>query len=397
MADLGLQLRRLREAAGWSLSRVARATNYSLQAIHLAETGKRPITPQLAAACDRAFGTAPLLVTLLGLEEDDDMKRRALLTTAAAAAWVTAATGPAALAEVARHGLHDAVGRPDDWDQVVADFDRRLVLDPSRQFGSALLAQVLVAREHLATRRAPHVLRASALLSLTYGLWLGNGGQLPGALGWYRTAGVLADEAGDRAAAVFVAGRSASRGVYEGMSARQARDFIGQALASQRTCPGVLEGHAAAVHLAALSGDLAGGRRHVTAMRDLAERLPDAPPAGPHQRALSFHSYLECRAGSLTDAQRAFAEAEPGLAQVPLWAADAKIYFGRALVVAGDVDAGVAMALDAVRGLPFGVRVLAVGVADVLAAVPAGYAGDGVHALRGYAAAGPAPWEMLHA
>ncbi|MGH3865734.1 MAG: hypothetical protein ACRDQ4_06255 [Pseudonocardiaceae bacterium] len=54
--------------------------------------------------------------------------------------------------------------------------------------------------------------------------------------------------------------------------------------------------------------------------------------AGPVERTATFRNYLECHVGSRRDADRAFAEADPLLRALPMWHADAKLDYGRALV-----------------------------------------------------------------
>jgi hypothetical protein len=361
------------------------------------ETGHVHPTAEFAAGADKALGTTPLLTTLLGIEEeDDDMRRRALLHIFGAAVGVSTAAGlaPTALAEVVRHGLLDAVDAPSDWDEVVADFQRRLFVHPTPELGNALLAQIMVARQVVADTRDADAIRAAALLTLMYGLWLGDNGKVPDALGWYRTSTVLADRSGDPDARTYIRARSATRGMYEGMSARQVHTHVGEALAlSSGPTLGALEAHAAAVQLAALTGDVDAGRRSVATMWEIAEHLPPTDGPGAAQRAASFQVYLEGRAGDLAAADRAYEVAEPFLRTVPLWDAEARVYHGRAMVRAGDVGGGVAYAAAALGRLTFVSRVVRLGVNDLLAAVPKDYRSGGLDALAGHAVPGPGPWE----
>jgi transcriptional regulator with XRE-family HTH domain len=68
VSDLGPTLRRAREAAGLSLSGMARRTGYSRSYLGNAETGIRPVTPGLIRAYERVLG--------------DDVNRRQLLVGA---------------------------------------------------------------------------------------------------------------------------------------------------------------------------------------------------------------------------------------------------------------------------------------------------------------------------
>lgn len=390
-------LRLLRHAAGFSTAALARRMFVAKATVGHVETGHQRPTADFAAAADRALGCAPLLTTLLGIEEEeDDVRRRALLHVFGAAVGVTAtaAAAPGAFAEVVRHGLLDAVDAPHDWDQVVDDFQRRLFVNPTPELGTALLGQIMVARQVVADTRDAEAVRATALLSLMYGLWLGDNGQVPDALGWYRTSTTLADRSGDPHARTYIRARAATRGMYEGMAAAQVQAGVGEALAlSSGPSLGALEAHAANVQLAALTGDVAEGRRSVATMWGIAEQLPAVDGPGAAQRAASFQVYLEGRAGDLRAAERAYLEAEPFLRPVPLWDAEARVYVGRAMVRAGDVGGGIIFALGALRPLPFVSRVVRMGVSDLLAAVPSGYRSERHDALRQLAAPGPGPWE----
>jgi len=392
-------MRTLRQAKPLSHARLARLMFVSPGTVGHIETGHVRATVEHARAADQALGTTPLLATLLGIEsEDDDVRRRALLGFTTAAIGAVAASPPAlsTLGEVLRRGLHEAVSEPADWRPIVDDLERRLVLDPTPTFGQSLVAQLTIARQAVAERPDDtEAARAAGHLSLLYGLWMGNGGQLAEALGWYRTGAVLAGRSKDAGSLAWTLGRAASRGVYEGMPAHEVEDHAGRALAvSAAPSVGAVEARAAMVHLAALRGDLAGGRHSVTAMRELAARLPDGP-AGPHQRSVSFNAYLECRLGAPRDAERAHDEAEQELAQVPLWLADSRLYWALALTRSGDVQSGTALAARTVEELPYDVHVLALGVKDVLRVVPRGMHSDEIELLRGYAGAAPGPWETL--
>lgn len=392
-------LRGLREARGLSLAAVAGRLWVSKPQVGHIETGRNPATPDFALAADDLYGTAPLLITLLGLDaEDDTMRRRALLGFATAALGVSAASGPAmaTIGEILRRGMHTAVDQPEDWDPIIADLQRRLVLHPTRELGDSLIAHLLLAQQAVAERRDADSIRAAAQLSLLYGLHLGNGNAFSDALGWYRTSTVMADRSGDATVHAYTLGRAASRGIYEGMTGVQAQAYAEQALAISSTpSPGALEAQSALVHLAALRGDLDAGKQAVGAMRDLAERLPAAGPAGPWQRAVSFDNYLCGRIGTWQDAQRAWEVASRELASVPLWLADARLYYALAMARSGDLDGGVHTALATMRAYPAQVGVLSMGVSDMLRVVPWSHRTDEVQELRTYAATAPGPWETL--
>jgi transcriptional regulator with XRE-family HTH domain len=393
--NFGTVLRALRHQQGLSLAGLAQRTTYGKAYLGNIESGARQPTRGVAEACDRALGSAPLLATVLSIERGDPMLRRALLGGFAAAttAMIASTDGTATLAAVLVRGLQDSIAEPTDWDALAADFARRLILAPSPAFGAELAAQITVA-QHLVQAGDRDAARGAALLALTYGLWIGDTGRIPTAHSLYATAAALADRSGDPATRALVRARAANRGIYEGWSAARCQSAIDEALAISSTGSAALEAHAASVHLYALVGDLTSGRAAVDRMRDAAEHLPaaDGPTAG--QRVTSFHTYLECRAGTISDAHAAWALAERDLKGVPMWLADASIYMGRALVAAGDVTAGAELTLDAVRLLPFSTRILGIGVRDVLSAAGA-RRHETLEVLRGYASPGPAPWETL--
>ncbi len=398
----GEVLRSVREAAGLSLAGLAARTNYHKSEIGHVETGKRRASVDLAAACDHILGIFPLLSIVVEMDEGqgDQVKRRALLATIKAAVGVSGIGGASALANVVRHGLLDSADAVEDWDAVVEEFSRQLVTDPSAEYGEALLAQLMVARQqNIDLGATADRLRAAAQLSQLYGLWLGNRGDLASARGWYRSASMMADRSGDSLTRIFVRGRALSRGIYEGYTARETIEGVEAALnISRKPCLGALEAYSALVHVHGLTEDLRSGRAAIDNMQRVTDRLPDSETrkiAGPVERTASFHNYLECRVGSRRDADRAFAQADPVLRPVPVWHADATVYYGRALVKDGDVADGVSLALDAAKSFGQDVRVVGVGVRDLLSVIPQGYRSDQFDELKIYATVGPTPWETI--
>ncbi|MBM0276387.1 helix-turn-helix domain-containing protein [Micromonospora tarensis] len=397
----GQVLRSIREAAGLSLSALATRTRYHKSEIGHVETGRRQASPDFAAACDRELGTSPLLSVLLELGDGqgDNVKRRAMLASIGAAATM-GGLGLTVLADLVRDGLLDTADGSEDWNATIEAYNRRFVTEPSAEFGRSLLSQLMIARHQIADRgKTPERLRAVAELGQLYGLWLGNQGDVSAARNWYRTAAHLADRSEHIPTRVYVRGRALSRGIYEGYTVQETINGVDETL-SLSTVPtlGALEAYSALVHVHALTENLTDGRRAVAGMRRVADGLSDSEMskvAGPVQRTASFNSYLECRIGSMKEADRAFAEAEPVLRPVPVWLADARIYYGRAMVTHGDTAGGVAFALDAIKRLRHDVRVVGVGVSDLLSAVPAGHRSDELDELRTFAAAGSGPWENL--
>jgi transcriptional regulator with XRE-family HTH domain len=392
----GEVLRQLRQAAGHSLGTLAKLTNMHPTMISHLERGARPMRPRHAAILDKALDTVPVLQSLVTEEEGDGMDRRAMLWGFAAAASVSAATGRATLDELLRAGLLDAVELPEDWDPVLTEMQRRLVMAPDGEFGAALSAKLLVVRQAIADHGRADDVRAAALLSLFYGLWQGNGGHFSAATDWYRTAAALARKSRDDATHTYVLGRSASRAVYEGMSRGEVTDLAEQALAvTDRPTLGGLEARSALAGVAAMTGDLDGGREQVQAMRRLADQLPDDGPTGAYPRTVNFDIFVEARVGTPKSVERAQDEAEIALARTPLWLAESRVYYALSMARAGYVRGAAKIALDAIQTVPWSVHTLAMAASDVLTAVPRDDRTDEVMELRRYASPTPGPWETL--
>jgi transcriptional regulator with XRE-family HTH domain len=398
----GEALRGLRIAAGFrSLATFAAKVNYSKGYLGNIETGERQPTPDLAEACDRTLGTAPLLSMLLEDPGGNGVKRRALLSSIGLVTGAGAVVGPSALADLVRHGFLDTACDGEEWDAVVDDYGRRFVADPSPQFGAALLTQLLVLHQKITEDRTNvDLLRASAGLGQTYGLWLGNQGNLHTAHNWYLTAAKLADRSGDMPLRSFVRGRSLARGIYEGYSVKQTLTGVAEVLElTDEPTTGAMEAHAARVGVYALTGDAREGRQAVSDMRTVVDRLPDEALrtlAAPYARTIFLSAFLECRVGTLGEAQSACEAAFPELSEWPLWLAETRVYLGRAMVAAGDVGPGIAYALSTMQAMRHDVRVIGVAVRDVISVVPNGYQSDELQALRAYADRNPGPWETLH-
>lgn len=393
---LGAVIRSLRTGAGISLSTFATATTYTKANLCNIEAGRvRRLSPEFIAQCDQLFGSHPLLTLLHQFEGGDDVTRRAFLEAASLVS--DGGFGQQALAEVMRAGLIADVGERDDWTQVVADFSRRLVVDPSEDYGNALMAEVVVIKQQI-VEQGPSTerLRAAAQLGHLYGLWLGNQGAVPNARGWYRAAAVLAERSLDTQARVDILGRTLSRGLYEGASARETREGVAHVLhLAPAPSTGTLEAHSALVHLHALTDNLPAGREEVEAMRRVADQIDDGGERiGPTARTDHFATYLECRIGTVDTATAAYERSAPALRGAPVWAADANIYYAMALTRAGDIAEGLHLALSAVRSVP-PVHVLSIGVQDLLAVVPRQHSSDELDQLREVAATGPAPWETV--
>jgi transcriptional regulator with XRE-family HTH domain len=394
----GAVLRQLREAAGYSLAGLAGRAHMDRTLINKLESDRREMRPHHAEALDAALGSGGALQSLVRHAEDGDsaLERRAVMWMFGAAASVTAAAGRATVEELIRGGLLDAIEHPDDWDTVLAETQRRLVLAPDDNFGATVAGKLVVLRQAINDKQRADDIRAAAMLSLFYGLWQGNQGRFGPALDWYQTAAALARRSGDPATETYVLGRSASRAVYEGMRRDRVQEMAERALAvTDKATLGALEARSALAGVAAMTGDIRGGRDQVEAMRRVADQLGEDDPVGPYPRSVNFDIFVEARGGDLASASRVRDEAEQALARTPLWLAESRIYYALAMARAGDVRGAAAHALDAIKTVPWAVHTLAMAASDVLTAVPRDDCTDEVMELRTYASTTPGPWETL--
>ncbi len=399
--SFGDAVRQLRQDRGWSLGQFARRVRWSASAISMVETGDRPPTIEFATACDEVFASSPILTTLWALgREETDMRRRALLGGLSAALAVDALSAYTALAEVIRRELLEASGMVEDWDEMITGYRRLLVSRPDQAFGDQLLASMLSARQQLAARSTTDILRASANLSLLYGLWMGNLGNTATGMNFYRTAANLAELSGDRETHVYVLARTAAGGPFQGLSRSHTERAITKALdlAGDRPYVGALVAHGAVAQLAALTGDVQRGRTAVGRMWRLSDQLPeDCDAPGPQARTASLAAYLEGRQGELHQAQKAWWRAESLLQDLPEWQAEAKLYYALAYVRHGKVREGLGIAVQAARSLKYSVRAIRLAADDVLTALPEGYRDDLSEELRQHGTTGPKPWELIAA
>lgn len=396
MDDVGTVVRELRRARKLSVRMLASRAAVSHSQLVNIEAGRRSLSPEIARSLDAALDTR--ILSLLAAE-GDPVKRRKLVTQLGTFLAVGAATGPSALSEVIRLGLVNG-GGGEDWHAAIDSYGRRLVRSPDALLGASLLADLqTLHRDINEGRPSLDTFRNAAQLAQLYGLWLGNKGELGGAARWYESAVSLADRSRDIDTQTWTRGRSAARGIYETWTVRQTVDSVAQIQAlTPRATAGAMEGFAALISLCALVGEARQGRQAVASMRQVVERLPDqtlSTMAGPAARTEFLAAFLECKVGSLEQAERACAEAAWPMADWPLWRAELEVYLARARVAHGDVRGGLAHALDVVTGLEHNIRVIAVAVRDVLTAVPPEHRSEEHHALSGYAYIGPTPWETL--
>ncbi|MEU7227004.1 helix-turn-helix domain-containing protein [Streptomyces chrestomyceticus] len=243
--SFGIELRRRRTAAGWSLTRLAMAVHYSKGHLSKVETGLKRPTSELARLCDAALCADGVLAALVPPTEateaaplpesrpDEEVwimqwdadgsvrfaamdRRRALALGASCLLAVAAGEEPAAAASPADAGLLQASR---------AMFDQYRRLGQSAEPGALvppLVAQAQALRD-LATRSAGGTRRGLLVLASRYAEFAGWMAQESGndrAASWLtRRAVDLAQAGGDRHLATYALARQALISFYAGDAA----------------------------------------------------------------------------------------------------------------------------------------------------------------------------------
>ncbi|MEF3117242.1 helix-turn-helix transcriptional regulator [Streptomyces chrestomyceticus] len=243
--SFGIELRRRRTAAGWSLTRLAMAVHYSKGHLSKVETGLKRPTSELARLCDAALCADGVLAALVPPTEateaaplpesrpDEEVwimqwdadgsvrfaamdRRHALALGASCLLAVAAGEEPAAAASPADAGLLQASR---------AMFDQYRRLGQSAEPGALvppLVAQAQALRD-LATRSAGGTRRGLLVLASRYAEFAGWMAQESGndrAASWLtRRAVDLAQAGGDRHLATYALARQALISFYAGDAA----------------------------------------------------------------------------------------------------------------------------------------------------------------------------------
>ncbi|MEU6960278.1 helix-turn-helix domain-containing protein [Streptomyces chrestomyceticus] len=243
--SFGIELRRRRTAAGWSLTRLAMAVHYSKGHLSKVETGLKRPTSELARLCDAALCADGVLAALVPPTEateaaplpesrpDEEVwimqwdadgsvrfaamdRRRALALGASCLLAVAAGEEPAAAASPADAGLLQASR---------AMFDQYRRLGQSAEPGALvppLVAQAQALRD-LATRSAGGTRRGLLVLASRYAEFAGWMAQESGndrAASWLTQRAVdLAQAGGDRHLATYALARQALISFYAGDAA----------------------------------------------------------------------------------------------------------------------------------------------------------------------------------
>ena len=335
MTEIGVTLRAAREAAGVSLSVMAKRTQYGKGYLGNVETGVRRATPEIVLAYERALG--------------DDMNRRGLLTGVAAGMVV-----PAAVGALLRRGFVAALDGPDadeKWAARTESYGRDYMSVGAADLQNQLASDLVVVQQHL---ESPRLWATAARLLTVYGKTTQNAKD---ATGWYRLAAIAADRSEETEARVWVRGRAALALGYEGAGLTTAAELARQALGlSDKPSLGALNAHMALAHVAALRGDNVGALENLEQGRRVFDQVGSSEQisdfAVPEWRMATFTSMLLSRMGDrrAVEAQDQADRTRPST--LPRFAAHIELHRGLMIAKAGDVPGGINYARTALNALP---------------------------------------------
>ena len=337
MDHVGARLRAARTAAEVTLTQMAARTNYSKSHLCNVEAGKRPATPDVVLAYERALG--------------DHVDRRGVLALAATV------VAPAAVAELIYHGFAAALSprlAVDEWLARAEGYGQDYMAIGSAELQGRLAADLVVLQQQL---DSPHLWTVAARLMTVHGKTLPSNDGTRGAIRSYEMAAVAADRSGDLGTRVWVRGRAALALAYEGAHLRVAARLAQQAVElSDRPTLGRLNALTAQAHVAAFRGDRATAltslddarRAFETAGSD--EQISDF--AVPEWRFHTFESMLLSRMGhpAAVAAQEAADRTRP--ATLPRFATHIELHRGLMMASAGDRAGGLEYARQALDRLP---------------------------------------------
>jgi transcriptional regulator with XRE-family HTH domain len=351
---LGLLVRELREAVGWSqsrlaseLCRIADRDTVTRETVSRWETGKRvPGRYWL-----RHLATA--LQVPIEILERARVDRRFFLTDV-----VGVSIAHLVASDLIERGFAAALGggypTTDDWDETVDTYGHDYMILGAGEIQKRLAADLVVLQQQLDT---PRLWAVAATLATLYGkTFPGSDGAK--ALTWYQHAATFADRSGDQDTRVWVRGRAAIALGYEGASLDAAEALAQQAIAlDERPSLGRLNAIMGKAHVAALRGDSR------TALRLLGEGRRVFDVAGsddaasdytvPWWRFNVFISLMAARLGAERLALQAQDEAARTLPEsLPRFRTHLEMHRGLMLVRAGDREGGTGYAREALDKLP---------------------------------------------
>jgi transcriptional regulator with XRE-family HTH domain len=340
---LGSRLRASREAAGWSLARMAAATHFTRGHLSNVERGLRRATPDVVLGYERAL-------------QEDDVRRRTLITGLA-----SAAIAPMVMSEAIHGAFTAGLSRPlsvDEWVARADAYGRDYMSLGADDLSARLIGDLVRLQQYVTDTR---VFAPAARLMTVYGKTLPANADALGAGGavrWYRLATVMADRSGDLPTRIWVRGRAALALAYEGAERPMARALSDEALAlSDSPSLGRLNALVARAHVAGSIGDreaaesLMADAERVFEVVGSSEQVSDF--AVPEWRFHTFASMLWSRLGDerLAVIEQDAADATRP-ASLPRFATHIRLHRGLMLAKAGDRLEGRAAADVALAELP---------------------------------------------
>lgn len=214
--DVGQALRLAMQAAGFSITQLARLVKFSESHLRSVENGNRKITGDVVEAYDEALGMGGILVDLYATGQDDDLRRRTALSLLGTVTAI-GMSAPQLIAESLRESILSAVGT-DDWHDIAIEYGQRFMIDSPTVFRKRITGDLLILRQAISATDSNGSQLTAPRLMMLHGMVSANLGNTAEAARWYRAARLAADRTGDEQLRQWVRGREAFRRGYEGAS-----------------------------------------------------------------------------------------------------------------------------------------------------------------------------------
>lgn len=348
---IGVLIKDLREARGWSQGRLADEINEAfgtgLNREYVSRWERSKVVPgSFYLRCLSAVLDVPLAVL------EGEVKRRTFLSDVAATA-----IAPVVASDLLSAGFAARLrGGPslDDWEGKLAEYGTEYMSLGAADIQRRVSRELLVVQQQLDTPRLWSV--ASRLMTLYAKTFPGSDGVK--AVNWYRLAAEAADQSGDNDARVWVRGRAAIALGYEGAALGVANMLADQAMAiSEKPSLGLLNAIMGKAHAAAIRGDDKTARALMEEGRRIFDRAGSyaqtSDYAVPWWRMNVFVSLLAARLGDETTAVEAQEAARRELPDsLPRFATHLEMHRGLMLARSGDKQGGAKYARAALDSLP---------------------------------------------
>ncbi|MGQ0840774.1 helix-turn-helix domain-containing protein [Actinokineospora sp.] len=351
---LGVLVRDLRSAMGWSQARLAEElcdvsghSTATREDVSRWERGKRTPGPYWLAHL------ATVLEVPRQVLEGAKVDRRGFISSMAATA-----IAPVIVSDLIAHGFDAAIraGGPDteEWRERLATYGFDYMTEGAGEMQRRLAGDLVVAQQQLDTPRMWDIV--AKLMTLFAKTFPGSDGSK--AVTWYRNAIIAADRSENVEARVWVRGRAAIALGYEGASLGIADMLAEQALQiSDKPSIGRLNALMGKAHAAALRGDMDAARNLLTEGRRVFDQAGSGDEATdyavPYWRMNVFMSLLFARLGDETGAERAQETAREHLpVTLPRFKTHLDLHRGLMMVRAGDRPGGVEYGEAALAALP---------------------------------------------